>query len=188
MSIQKTLYLFLIGMFFISCSKKPSLRIPELSTDFLKGNPTKLTSDFFFIGPELDSVNVDIVAECDCCASDLAFLNDSSFVYLSLCLGGDSYVKGNYLVFGNLLILHTDEEVVTSEDPMLNIDSPTTYKINKQERDYHGYTISNLKGKQVITYSKDDYTEYGMATHSSLNRFLEQFRKDKILRRFLEEE
>lgn len=188
MRIQKLIYLFICGISLVACSKGNSLTVPKITADFVKDYTKNLNGSVFFIGPELDSVNVEIVADCDCCASNLAFMNDTSFVYVERCLGGDVYVKGNYLVFGSLLMLHTGNDIVSSEDNYVSeIESVPIYEVIRQEEAYHVYTISNWKGKQVITYSKDDYSEYGISTRISINRFLEEFRKEKILREFLKE-
>lgn len=188
---SKILYALLFAIAFISCSKGKQLQIPQISTDFIQKNTAKLESDFFLIGPGIDSVNTEVIAGCDCCASDLVLLNDSSFLYIELCMGGDSYIKGNYLVFGDLLILHTDKEIVSFESPIgaSDVDIPATYELIQQEPIYLTYRISNLKGKQVITYNKDKYSEYGMPVYSgSTNHFLRELRKEKVLRNYLDSE
>ncbi|MNU80502.1 hypothetical protein D3C71_701350 [compost metagenome] len=142
----------------------------------------------FFIGPEIDSTQPKIVADCDCCASDLAFINDSSFIYIARCLEGDIYVKGNYLTFGKHLILRTNGEVVES-DHMLSISDieiPTTYQAHKDKIAYLDYQVSELKGKQFITHSKDEYLEYGIRTNESIRVFLKEFEDEKVLKDFLE--
>ena len=106
MTVQKILCFFFAGFLFAACNKGTPLLLPEISTDFLKSDSTILNSDLILIGPGIDSVNAEVAAGCDCCASKLAFLNDSSFIYKVLCLGGDSYVKGNYVFFGDLLVHH----------------------------------------------------------------------------------
>jgi hypothetical protein len=59
------------------------------------------------------------------------------------------------------------------------------YEVVHQKGTYHAYLISNLKGKEVISYTKDDFAEYGMPTQVSVSSFLEEFRKEKVLREFL---
>lgn len=191
--MRSTLYFFLAGILLSACDNGIPVALPAVSTDFLKGDLTIQNSAFFLIGPDIDSVNAQVVAECDCCASELALLNDTSFIYTALCLGGDSYVKGNYVFFGNLLILHTDEDVISEEYEYAAApdggDTPIHYEVIKQERKFHIYQLSALKGKPFITYtSKDDYKEYGTPVKGSMNDFLGEFRKEKVLKRFLEDE
>lgn len=191
MNQSKILYAFFLVTLFISCSKGKPLPIPIIATDFIQENTTKLDDNFFLIGPKIDSLNVAIIADCDCCASNLVLLDDSSFLYVELCLSGDSYIKGNYLVLGDLLILHTDKEIVSSESPIgaSDADIPIIYELIQQEPTYLAYRISKLKGKQVITYSKDKYSEYGMPVFSeSTSHFLRELRKEKILRTYLDKE
>nr|WP_294861227.1 hypothetical protein [uncultured Fluviicola sp.] len=191
MNRSKILYSFLLAITFISCTKGKLLKVPQISTDFIQENTVELESDFFLIGPSIDSVNTELRVGCDCCASDLIFANDSSFLYIELCLGGDVYIKGDYLVFGDLLILHTDKEIVSSDSPIdtPGVDLPTTYELIQQEPIYLTYRISNLKGTQVITYSKGKYREYGMPVYSgSTNHFFRELRKEKVLRNYLDSE
>lgn len=178
---------FLLCAFLLACSK-PSDKKTEVSFPSPQFERTDLSGEVFFIGPDIDSVHAEIVADCDCCASDLAFINDSSFIFIARCLEGDIYVKGNYLVFGEHLILKTAGETVTSEHTLSisDIEIPTTYEAQKDKIAYISYRISELKGKQFITYSTDDYTEYGIRTNESLRVFLKEFEDEKVLREFLE--
>lgn len=186
MRVQKLFYLIICGISLTACNKGKPLPVPEITVPFANDHSIDLSGSVFFIGPELDSVNMEIIAACDCCASDLAFLNDSSFVYIERCMGGDVYVKGNYLIFGNILILHTDNKIVSSEYEMSpDIELAEKYEIIQQKRTYHAYLISNLKGKEVISFAKDDFAEYGMPAQISISSFLEEFRKEKVLREFL---
>ncbi|MDF3026226.1 MAG: hypothetical protein K0S23_533 [Fluviicola sp.] len=186
MCIQKFICVFICGISLVSCNKGKPLPVPEMTTSFVKNSDTNLSGSVFFIGPELDSVNMEIIAACDCCASDLAFPNDSSFLYVERCMGGDVYVKGNYLIFGNVLFLHTDNKIVSSEYEISpDTDLTPKYEVIQQKGTYHAYLISNLKGKEVISFTKDDFAEYGMPTQISISSFLEEFRKEKVLREFL---
>lgn len=146
-----------------------------------------MSGKVFFIGPKIDSVKAEIEAGCDCCASDLAFVDSTSFIYIERCLGGDVYVKGEYLSFGNILLLRTDKEYVSSEDSMPpDTVFQTTYEMGySKKNNYIGYTLSELKGKRFITYSSEDYTEYGMETAISTAHFLKEFQGEKTLEQFL---
>lgn len=179
--------IFLLCVFSLGCSKQPDKKT-EISLPVPSFEKTDLSGEVFFIGPEIDSVKAEIVADCDCCASDLAFINDSSFIFIARCLEGDIFVKGTYLTFGEHLILRTSGKVVESEHiiSVSDIEIPTTYEAHKDKIAYINYRISELKGKQFITYSKDDYTEYGIQTDESLRVFLKEFEDEKVLRDFLE--
>lgn len=179
--------IFLLCTFTLACSKESTHRKVKATFPVLQFERTDLSGKVFFIGPEIDSVNAEIVAACDCCASDLAFTDSTSFIYIERCLGGDVYVKGQYLTLGNLLFLRTDKEYVSSENFMApDTISYTTYELGYLKPNYIRYMLSDLKGKQFITYSKDDYTEYGIATNISIAHFLKEFEDEKILKDFSE--
>ncbi|MNJ84864.1 hypothetical protein D3C87_23260 [compost metagenome] len=181
-------FVFILGAFTISCSGSSSKQKVMVPISPIQFETVDLSGEVFFIGPEIDSLHAEVVAECDCCASDLAFINDSSFIFIVRCLEGDTYVKGNYLTFGDQLILRTNGEVVVSENTLSysDIEIPTSYKASKDKVTYISYTLSTWKGKQFITYSKDDYIEYGIRTDESMRVFLKQFEDEKVLRDFLE--
>lgn len=170
------------------CSGKKNVTIPVIVPELLAERNTDFSGKLFFIGPDLDSVHGEVVAECDCCASDLAFMSDSTFLYVELCLGGDVYIKGKYRVFGNLLILQTDEKVLSSEYEYADtsgMEFPTNYEIIQQKTNYHAYAISDLKGKQLLTYRKEDYEEYGMPVNGGMNRFMDGIKYEKEIRRYV---
>lgn len=179
--------IFLLCLFALACSKESNRQKGKFTFPVLHLEGTDLSGEVFFIGPEIDSVKADIVADCDCCASDLAFINDSSFIFIARCLEGDTYVKGNYLTFGELLFLKTAGKTVVSEHTLSvsDIEIPTSYETHKDKIAYINYRISELKGKQFITYSTDTYTEYGIRTDESIRIFLKEFEDEKVLKEFL---
>ena len=187
MSTQKIFYFFFTVIFLTACNSGKPLSIAKINIDFIDAHKTDLSETVFFIGPELDSTQVRVVADCDCCASNLAFVDDSVFLYNLLCLGGDSYIKGDYVLFGDLLILRTNKEIVNQEYEVGSMEEnlPVTTAIIRQEPRYLGYKVSELKGKQIIVYSKDDYTEYGIRDSGSVTEFIEELRKEKVLREYL---
>lgn len=178
--------IFLLCAFTLACSKESAQQKVKIAIPVVHFEQTDLSGKVFFIGPEIDSVNARIVADCDCCASDLAFVDSTSFIYIERCLGGDVYVKGHYLTLGSLLFLRTDKDYVSSEDSMVpDTISYTTYELGYSKPNYVSYVLSELKGEQFITYSKDDYTEYGIATDISITHFLKEFKDEKVLKDFL---
>ena len=184
--IQKICWSFILLVLLTSCHKE-SVSIKGTVPAFMTFNNSELSNSTFFIGPELDSIDADVIADCDCCASNLAFVNDSSFLYEILCLGGNSYIKGRYVLSGDVLILETNKEVVSEEYELgtMNDDSPSTYELTLQEPRYLSYKVSELKGEQIIVHSKDDYTEYGIRDSDSALEYLRELRKEKVLRKYL---
>ena len=188
MTQNKLFYLPFLLLILVSCSKEQS-SLQFVTPEFMTNDNDKLSNSTFFIGPELDSTKAEIIAACDCCASNLAFVGDSSFLYEEMCLGGDSYIKGDYILLGDILIIRTNKELVSEEYEVgsMEEDFPIRYEVVQQEPRYLSYKVSNLKGKQVIVYSKDDYTEYGIRDSGSVKKFLEELRKEKVLREYLTE-
>lgn len=183
----KICLLFICLISLLSCRKK-SVSLQEIIPSFIAKGNSELSNSTFFIGPQLDSVEVDIIADCDCCASNIAF-NDSSFFYIELCMGGNSYVKGDYVIVGDKLILRTNKKIISEEYEVGSMDEnvPISYEVIEQRPNYLIYEISDLKGKQIITYSKDDYTEYGMRDTGSVVWFMKEWRKEKILNEYLKD-
>lgn len=62
---------------------------------------------------ELDS-DCEVQAECDCCASDLAFMTANTFALVVRCLSGDTYYTGTYEVTSSEIIL-TYKQFAVSE-------------------------------------------------------------------------
>lgn len=150
----------------------------------IESHQIDLSGAVFFIGPEIDPKQQEIIAECDCCASDLAFLDDSSFIYVERCLGGDTYVKGSYLAFNDHVFLHIDGNTVSSEEDMMN--EKTTYTAIKQEESFVTYEILNATGKMLLRYKDGEYSEFGLKSKRiTLDGFLDEFRSEKTLRAFM---
>jgi|GEM_PF-2267317 len=186
MSIQKTVFLFLSLLLLFSCNQGKTLAIPEINADFIEDAKIDLSGAVFFLGPEIDHEQREIIADCDCCASDLAFLNDSSFIYVERCMGGDGYVKGFYFAFNGRVFLHIDGNTVSSEEDMLS--EKISYTTNKQKDSYLTYEIFNTTGKMLLCYKDGEYSEFGLKSKRvTLDDFLDEFRKEKVLRTFLEE-
>lgn len=185
MSIQKITYFLFVLL--CSCSKGKQVIIPKLNGNFIKAYRTDLSGAVFFIGPGINQEKTEIIAECDCCASDLAFLNDSLFIYVERCLGGDTYIKGSYIAFGEHVFLHIDENIIVSEENPIELTY--SYRAEQQQESFFVYNFLNTTGKQLLSYEDGTYSEFGLRSDRvHLNGFLEEFRKEKILRIFLEGE
>lgn len=132
MSVHKALYLIIPILGLFSCYKSPSSN-HYFVPDFMKQDTIQLNNMLFFIGPEMDTAKMEISAPCDCCASYLAFVNDSVFVYESLCLEGDDYFKGTYFKYRSLIFLKFDPLIVSSTH-YPGVDLETTWE--KENMDY----------------------------------------------------
>ncbi|MFC4231849.1 hypothetical protein ACFOW1_08100 [Parasediminibacterium paludis] len=80
-----------------------------------------LSNKAMSIGPYFNTSKCEIEIECDCCASDLLFIDDKRFVYIAYCLESDSYLKGVYEANDTSITLHFDGKQIIKEH---NLDDP----------------------------------------------------------------
>jgi hypothetical protein len=72
----------------------------------------KFTGQVFLLTEDFSEDKCEVIAQCDCCATDLFFLSDKDFAMVDRCLYNDSYYKGTYLITGNVLTLTFNQRVV----------------------------------------------------------------------------
>ena len=142
-----------------SCQKNHKTEKANHIITAAKPAKIQFADKLFFIGPGLDSTSGYIDAGCDCCASDIAFFADSSFVYAVYCLEGNDYLKGNYSVRQNQVILKIDSLLVSSSFPVGidEVDSTgvsnaiTTYSVKKERNQpAASIKISSFKEKPLL--------------------------------------
>ena len=85
----------------------------------------KLTGQVYMFAPEFDTVTGAAVGQCDCCAGNVYFLTDSTFMSMDYCLATTSFSRGKYAIKDGNLILFFDGQSVTEEIPEVysNVDS-----------------------------------------------------------------
>lgn len=64
-----------------------------------------LSGQVFLIAEQFNDDKCEVVADCDCCGTELFFVSDKKFVFVSRCLSGDSYLSGTYALKMNKLTL-----------------------------------------------------------------------------------
>ncbi|MCE2994404.1 MAG: hypothetical protein ACK5RG_17845 [Cyclobacteriaceae bacterium] len=64
-----------------------------------------LSGQVFILSEQYDENKCEVVALCDCCATDLFFINKKEFVMVSRCLFDNTFSKGKYRIKNNLLTL-----------------------------------------------------------------------------------
>ena len=181
--MRKIFVLAILSIAIISCNRnglENTHSIKEIKIEF--------KNKLFFIGPELDSASAKIVADCDCCGSDLAFISDSTFLFASYCLEGDSYSKGKYLIQGKKLNLYFDSLTVSTiynaeiED---SISTPIdSIVIERNKPHLSSMNVSLYKSKPLLTLKHPNGMEYGMESEQfSINEFLEIAKAKGVLER-----
>ena len=63
------------------------------------------TGQVFIVAEEFLEEECRVVAECDCCATELFFLPGTKFGFVSRCLSGDTYFTGTYSLASSRLVL-----------------------------------------------------------------------------------
>lgn len=179
MTFQKALYLFPLIMALFSCQTESSSNYHDFTPVLLGKDTIDLSNKLFFIGPQIDTLKMDIRA--DCCASNLAFVNDSIFVFESFCLEGDDYFKGSYFKFRNLIFLKF-HPIIVSAIHYPGEDKETTWEKVSDSVSYSLLEFSTLKSEWVISasyYGTD--SDYGMCNRTiSAGKFLDRLKSDGV--------
>ncbi|HNR05831.1 MAG TPA: hypothetical protein PKM27_00870 [Saprospiraceae bacterium] len=82
----------------------------------------------FILSDEFSKEACEVIAACDCCASDLIFLNKKKFALVDRCLHHDTYLRGKYALKGKSMTLDFSPEAVS-----LRYDE-NTQLINKEKK------------------------------------------------------
>lgn len=143
------------------------------------------------IGPYFNTTKCEIEIECDCCASNLLFIDDKRFVYIAYCLESDSYLKGIYEANDTTITLHFDGKEIIKEHNL--DDSSDSLSLNKPE-----FTLKDTISKATtlsaskyqcgkISYFKigKENPEYGVfSKEGSVNDAIKNMKKEQIWQRF----
>lgn len=189
--LMKTyLFLILILPILISCNEsKPSATVPIITnTKPVQKSTTKIfipedfKSKVFFIGPNLDSTKVEILAECDCCASNLVFLTKNRLLGIDYCESDTFYTTGNYKIIENQLVITYDSISATEEYNWENENDSTATmyfckkEITKEKFRHQTFKLSQLKNKTLI-YQKN--YGYGLESRQEpVTAFIEKTPKE----------
>ena len=151
MEMKPQIILWLLIVVFIACTPKTFKRM---------GSPVPHFSDkVYFFSPFLDAAAYKGEAPCDCCTSNLAFYKDSSFIFISYCLEGDNFSKGNFSVSGKDLLLHFDSVVVIQS---FGFVSDTSYEVLKVVPKTTALRVSSFKSKPLLVLNDDGVKQYGL--------------------------
>jgi hypothetical protein len=141
---------------FSSC-KSHDTAAPKV--DSLSKNPnSSLAGQLYLFAPEYDSTNFVAKGDCDCCAANAVFLNDSVFLYIDYCDEGCSYFKGTYRMQSEILEMNFDSLTVDKlypeydgKDSVGNLSPEYTYNTVMGKADMRIYKKGEYKGRVVFT-------------------------------------
>jgi hypothetical protein len=186
-------YLLLILCFFaISCSLFEATSATENTQNrpSIIAQKLDLSNQSMEIGPSFNSANCEITRECDCCASDLLFIDNKRFVYIAYCLESDSYLKGVYEANDTVINLHFDgkeiikEHLLGDDEDSLELTKPD---FTLKDTTYKPTTLIASKyqcGK--ISYYKigKENSEYGVfSKEGSVKDAIKNMKKEQIWQR-----
>lgn len=168
-----------------SCSGNSSGSFPIPLWKLPKQNNI-FSGERYFVGPTFDSSKVVIVADCDCCASDLGFINDSTFVLVSYCIDGDSYFSGTYCVFNDCLLMRFGNKSVSSTREISSVIGDSVdhaelyYETHNETPHYLAVKITTLKGKTVLNI----VDEFAVKNeHLPLEELTDQIKSEDVWRK-----
>lgn len=110
-----------------SCKDKKSEEKPSIPTKKIMKPIIVLKGANYFFAPEFDTEKCEGIADCDCCSSNILFLDDLHFVVVYPCESDESVSRGTYRILNGKVILSHDtlqvnQEYVWNEE----IDADTT--------------------------------------------------------------
>lgn len=143
-----------------------------------------IVGQLYFYGPELDSVTCKATGSCDCCTSNLLFLNDSAFVALDYCIGGNTYYKGTYKIDKNSITFKSDSLRVDIEDNW-QIETDTTGKnlpasfIKVRKDRIFDFKWTSFYFRNRLCF-KTSFNEYSTPDNDSKQNFITAANADSI--------
>lgn len=181
---MKTTRLLFITLLILASCKDDKLSKQELksllSKDNLKEN-NKIKDNFigklYVVGPSIFENKVEL--GCDCCSSNIYFVNKNRFIEVSYCLDGDTYLMGVYQVNENRIEFVYDNKSLSKENTWeQEIDSTST------SSEFNYVENSGIKRKVVWkikvnhNYFETSEKEFSEINESNKDEFLKMIQED----------
>lgn len=134
-----TIFLLLLFLMLYSCKQdNGKIIIPSMKKEDPKPVIGSLSGKAYFFGPNFDKKNCTIIAECDCCSSNILFLNERDFIAICYCESEQEFLKGRYQVIGENVVLNYNS---------LSIDKEYNYEkeVDSTGADIPDYFITTKK-------------------------------------------
>lgn len=178
---------FALGLVLCACNSKQEEK-PVISTETAKESEITLAGSNYFFAPQFDAEKCEGIAECDCCSSNVLFLDNTRFITICPCESDESVYKGTYKVLNDKVVLNYDTlEVQSVYDWEADIDTTGTvkpsYDIVVSSRDAVTETLDIKKcgGKLYFTTAIDAETFYGtIDKRYSLNQHIQILKKEGL--------
>jgi|688.fasta_scaffold108080_5 hypothetical protein len=187
MKCKYFLFLIVFISFLVACKSRSKKEDSIIVSTLDKKD---LINTTITIGPEFDSVSSKAYGECDCCMSDLSFIDENKFIYVTYCLDNTDYLKGKYEVKNNSIILNFDSMYVNRFEPIDEIDSKEKVEYRKEKmHDINTKVVwkSFWNKNNFCIYSEGAIKEYGYidSTYDS-KKYIADFKSDTIYKLLFE--
>jgi hypothetical protein len=142
------------------------LTILLLLTTLIHGAGQQLTNKIFELGP--DKKDCKIYGECDCCTSDLYFLDEKKFALVDYCTFESILTAGEYkFINGKLILTFKQLSVIHGQDATDDNSKPYTTK-DKADIKPIEFTFEQCdNGEQMLRNKEFNSYKYGLRTDKS---------------------
>ena len=189
--MKKILVILLLSTWLSACHDS------HTSAVITSANPTAvaipalhLRGQWYRFGPQMDTSECKALAPCDCCVTDIVFVDERRFVAIFLCLQDDTYAHGSYRIDGDRVYLSYEGKKVdvlsdfvmptdTLDHSHYRIHTVIRYKVDTMPHSID--TLSAFMCRSVIGF-KSRTIDYGTPEGSAASS-LEYLRRDSILQR-----
>jgi len=90
--------IFIVTIFLTACTSETTDSTDKDSVTETHKNTVDTTFEklVYNIAPEFDNEKCAVYGACDCCSSDLLFIDKTNFIYITYCEGDKSVTRGTY--------------------------------------------------------------------------------------------
>lgn len=144
--INTVLFLLLFLTFYSCKQDNEKVVTPAIKKEDSKPVIGSLIGKAYFFGPAFDKKSCTVIAECDCCSSNILFLNERDFIAISYCEAEQEFLKGHYQIIGESVVLNYNS---LSVDKEYNYEKETD-TVNEDLPDYFITTKKSPATKEVL--------------------------------------
>jgi len=128
----------------------------------------ELAGQAYLFAPDLDTTNCTVSGECDCCSSNILFVDDSNFIAIFYCVADEQIQKGTYNIKDDKVYLQYDS-IEVNKNYNWDFETDTTgkvstqYFIKKQKINPHQTTLTAYTCENQIYFKVNDIeTAFGI--------------------------
>lgn len=154
----------------VETDELPEVTPNETDSTFSKPviEPTQQQNIFagktYFLTSDYDLDNCENLSRCDCCTSEIAFLDESRYAYMFICEGTTVFNKGTYKIDSLRITLNHAPFYVSDEQPIYGEEMDSTqfgvFVYNEQVEPYH-FAISTCNDRTLIHSIRSNNRDYG---------------------------